>query len=121
LDVHTASLSKDGTKLAYSVFSHVSNIWSIRIPEDGSISNSEAQPTTIGNQNIEGCDISLDAQWLAFDSYQSGNSDIYKMPTAGGEPIQLTIHPSDHFSPSWSPNQKRLHSTPFAAATATSS
>jgi Tol biopolymer transport system component/serine/threonine protein kinase len=104
LDAHSISISSDGSELAYSVFTYNANIWSIRIPDKDVISISEAQPVTEGNQAIEGIDVSLDGQWLVFDSNRSGNQDIYKTPVAGGELEQLTTHPSDDFLPSWSPD-----------------
>lgn len=102
------SLSADGKKLAYSVFTYSSNIWSIKIPEEKAISISEAIPITTGNQAIEGISVSPDGKWLAFDSNRSGNQDIYKMPVGGGELEKLTTHPSDDFIPSWSPDGKEI-------------
>jgi len=108
LNAFTISLSADGKKLAYSVFTYSSNIWSIKIPEERAISISEAIPVTTGNQAIEGIGISPDGKWLAFDSNRSGNQDIYKMPVGGGELERLTTHPSDDFLPSWSPDGKEI-------------
>jgi len=108
LDAHTISISSDASKLVYSVYHNYTNIWSIRIPEKEAISITEARPVTEGNQTIEGLDVSPDGQWLAFDSNRNGNQDIFKMPVAGGEPIQLTTNPSDDFMPSWSPDGKEI-------------
>jgi Tol biopolymer transport system component/tRNA A-37 threonylcarbamoyl transferase component Bud32 len=108
LDAHTINISQDGKKLVYSVFSLLSNIWTIDIPEKGTMSVSQAQQITKGNQIIEQGQISPDGQWLVFDSDISGNQDIYKMPVAGGEAIQLTTHPSDDFSPGWSPDGEKI-------------
>jgi serine/threonine protein kinase/Tol biopolymer transport system component len=108
LDAHTISLSQDGKKLIYSVFDLSSNIWSIDIPERGALSVSQAKQITKGDQIIETVQISPDGQWLVFDSSISGNQDIYKMPVAGGEAIQLTTHPSGDFSPGWSPDGEKI-------------
>jgi serine/threonine protein kinase/Tol biopolymer transport system component len=108
LDAHTISLSRDGKKLVYSVFNLSSNIWSIDIPEKGALSVSHADQITKGNQIIETAQISPDGQWLVFDSDMSGNQDIYKMPVAGGEAIQLSTHPSDDFAPFWSPDGEKI-------------
>jgi len=108
LDTHTISISKDGQKLAYSVFDYTSNVWSIEIPKKGTVSVSKAQPVTIGNQIVEAMDISHDSQWLAYDSNLRGSMNIYKMPAAGGEAVQLTSHPRDDFIPCWSPDGKRI-------------
>ncbi len=99
LNAHTISLSAAGDKLVYSEFTHTANIWSIRIPKDGPISISEAQPVTTGNQTIEGISVSRDGKWLAYDSNLNGNLDIYKMPVSGGEAEQLTNDPGDDCLP----------------------
>jgi Tol biopolymer transport system component/tRNA A-37 threonylcarbamoyl transferase component Bud32 len=108
LDAHTISISQDGKKMVYSVFSLLSNIWTIDIPQKGTMSVSQAKQVTKGNQIIEQGQISPDGQWLVFDSDISGNQDIYKMPVAGGEAVQLTTHPSDDFSPGWSPDGEKV-------------
>jgi len=102
LNAHTISISPDGQELAYSVFNYAGNIWTIDIPEKGPLSVSNAQQITQGNQIVESIQISHDGLWLAYDSDLTGNTEIYKIPTAGGDPIQLTSHPSEDFVPFWS-------------------
>jgi len=108
LGAHTINLSRDGTSLVYSKFTHRSNIWSIPISTGGPISISRAQPVTAGNQVIEGMRVSWDGQWLVFDSNRSGNQDVYKQRLTGGEPIQLTTHSSNDYYPAWSPDGKAI-------------
>jgi TolB protein len=108
LNAHTLSLSSDGKTLAYSRFDYHSNIWSIPIPQKGSVPTSEAKPLTFGNQTIEGIGVSPDGKLLVFDSNINGNQDIYKMPVDGGEPQQLTSHPADDFLPSWSSDGREI-------------
>lgn len=58
--------------------------------------------------------LSPDGKWVAFSvtSYNkdknSGSSDIYLVPSAGGDPIRLTTHPARDSSPSWSPDSKTV-------------
>ena len=73
LQVHSISLSADGTRLVYSVLNKKQNIWSVPIPSQRTVSVREASPVTVGNQEIEGIAVSLDGKWLAFDSNRSGN------------------------------------------------
>ena len=110
LNAHTISLTDDGTRLAYSVFTYTSNLWSVQIPDNGPISSAEARLITSGNQLIETCGVSPDGRWIAFDSNRSGsgNQDIYRMPVEGGEPERLTTHPDDDFGPVWSPDGKEI-------------
>ncbi len=115
LNAHSISLSADGTRLAYSVYTSHANIWAISIPADGPISADRATQITTGNQTVEGLTVSPDGRWLYFDSDRSGNSDIYRMPLGGGEPQQLTTDPADDFAPDVSPDGRwvAFHSLRF--------
>jgi Tol biopolymer transport system component len=104
----TISLSGDGRQLTYSVFRHDANIWSIPIPPQGTGSVFEAKAVTVGTQAIEGIGVSTDGQWLVFDSNRGGNSDIYRLALPDGQLEQLTDHPADDFSPSWSPDGEEI-------------
>ncbi len=109
LDVHTFTLSADGSRLAYAELEQRSNIWSIDIPgSDAPVSIVEAQPVTEGSQAIEGIAVSPDREWLAFDSDRWGDSDIYRMPLAGGPLEQLTDDPADDFMPAFSPDGSEI-------------
>jgi len=104
LDAHTIDLSKDGTFLVYSKFNQKRNIWFVKIPETEPVGAADALPVTVGNQVIEGLHVSQDGEWIMFDSNLSGNQDIYKMPVAGGDPVQLTTHSSNDYYPVLSPD-----------------
>ena len=53
--------------------------------------------------------VCLDAQaQIAFVSERDGNPEIYVMDADGGNQQNLTNHPSDDRSPSWSPDGKRI-------------
>jgi serine/threonine-protein kinase len=108
LNPSAISLSADGRRLVYSVFSETSNVWKMPIPSDSPVSISEARPVTTGSQVIEGFDVSPDGRWLAFDSDRSGNPDIYRVPVEGGEAEQLTTEPTSDFGPLWSPDGRQL-------------
>jgi serine/threonine-protein kinase len=107
LNAHTISLDRSGSTLAYSVFNMVANIWSTPIPTSAAESPQLKQVTT-GNQTIESGWISPDGQWIAYDSNLNGNTDIYKMAIAGGEPQQLTHNGADNFQPQWSPDGRQI-------------
>jgi eukaryotic-like serine/threonine-protein kinase len=84
------SLSADGRRLAYAVYSARSNIWSLPIPRDGPVTIDRATQVTSGNQLIEAVRVSPDGRWLLYDSDVRGNADIYRIPAAGGQAEQLT-------------------------------
>ncbi|HUX06427.1 MAG TPA: S9 family peptidase [Acidobacteriota bacterium] len=58
--------------------------------------------------------LSPDGKWIAFSvtaydkESNSGSSDIYLVPTAGGEPHRLTTHPARDSSPVWSPDGQTI-------------
>jgi TolB protein len=107
-DAHTITLSPDGTRLAYASFRTHSNIWSLPVPRSGTVSSEALRAVTSGAQTIESLDVTGDGEWLVFDSDRSGNSEIYVMPVAGGEPRQLTNEPAGDYSPAWSPDGDRI-------------
>jgi serine/threonine protein kinase len=107
-DAHTISLSADGGRLAYARFRTRSNIWSIPVPAGKPVSIAGARPVTTGDQTIESVNLSRDGRWLVFDSDRNGNADIYKMPAAGGEPVQLTTDSAGDYSAAWSADGRRI-------------
>jgi serine/threonine-protein kinase len=108
MEMHAIAVSADGTSLAYAVSSFRSNVWTLPISSDVPTSISTAQQLTFGNTATEGFAASPDGKWVAFASNQSGNLDIYKMPSNGGEPQRLTVHTSDDFLPDWSPDGREI-------------
>jgi serine/threonine-protein kinase len=98
------SLSADGRRLAYAVYSARANIWSLPIPSGTPITADRAIPLTSGNQVIEAMNVSRDGRWLLYDSNLRGNSDIYRIPVNGGPAEQLTDDPADEFAPDLSPD-----------------
>jgi len=108
LNLQSASLSVDASRIAYTVFTARANIWSIEIPASGIASASTGAPVTTGNQVIESMQVSRDGRFLLYDSNLSGFSNIYRMPLGGGSAEQLT-HESFHlFSPDLSPDSRLL-------------
>jgi serine/threonine-protein kinase len=103
------SMANNGRRLAYSVFTQTSNLWSLPIPTSGVTSVSRAKPVTTGAQVIEGWDVSPDQRWLAFDSDRGGTPQIYRMPINGnGEVEQLTAGSEPAFAPAISPNGREI-------------
>src|SRR5690349_2791611 len=75
------SLSPDGKTV---LFSFEGDIWR------ASVATGEAARLT-GMQGYEGgAKYSPDGRWIAFTGTQFGNSDVYVMPSAGGDIRQLT-------------------------------
>lgn len=51
---------------------------------------------------------SKDGKQIAFTAQYDGNTDVFVIPTEGGEPIRLTFHPSGDFVQGWTPDGKVL-------------
>ena len=102
------SLSADGRRLAYAVYSARANIWSLPIPLGAPITADRAIPLTSGSQVIEAMHVSRDGRWLLYDSNLRGNSDIYRIPLGGGPAEQLTDDPADEFAADLSPDGRAI-------------
>ena len=48
--------------------------------------------------------LSPDGQWVAFTGQYEGNTDVYLIPSAGGQPERLTWHPAADFVQGWTPD-----------------
>ena len=118
LDAQTITLSRDGTRLAYSRLQSSSNIWSVHlpsapatqrgVPQSGASQSAPMTAITTGRQNIEAVDVTRDGKWLVYDSDRNGNADIYKQQVSGGEPMPLTTDSTGDFSAAWSPDGARI-------------
>ena len=53
-------------------------------------------------------DWSPDGQWIAFESFRSGNREIYIRRVAGGAAIKVTDHPATDALARWSPDGGKL-------------
>ena len=51
---------------------------------------------------------SPDGQWIAYSATYAGNTDVYVIPTAGGQPRRVTWHPSRDEVDGWSPDGRRI-------------
>jgi Tol biopolymer transport system component len=108
LNPERISISADGKRLAWSVLTRTANIWSLPIPARDSLPLSRARHETIGTQQVENLSVSLDGQWLYYDSNRLGNQDIWRKPFAGGEPEVITTNPADDFQPAVSPDGREV-------------
>jgi serine/threonine-protein kinase len=109
--VQSLSLSADGRRIAFAVYSAKSNAWSLPIPAGASVNTGAAVPVTTGSQVIESMKVSRDGKWLVYDSNREGNFDIYRMDLRAGPsatPERLTSEPFDEFAPSLSADGQYL-------------
>ena len=112
LDPDRIALSADGSRLAWSVMTETSRIWTSPIPRGDSVPLSTATAVTSGSQTIENVAASPDGRWLYYDSDLRGSVDLWRLPLAGpsaaGPAEQLTTDPAADFSPSVSPDGREI-------------
>jgi Tol biopolymer transport system component len=108
LSAQTISLSTDGRRGAYSVFTYTANVWALDLPASATAGLDAARPVTNGSQAIEGIAVSPDGKWLAFDSNRNGSQEIYRLSLSGGDPEQLTQSPEPDFLSAWSPDGREI-------------
>jgi len=104
LNAHGISMSRDGSRLAYSLMNLRSNIFTAPITPGRVTPAAALRPVTDENQTVETVDVTRDGTWLVFESNREGRSHIYKLPAAGGELVQLTHETVEDFAPKWSPD-----------------
>ncbi len=51
---------------------------------------------------------SPDGQWIAFNGFYDGNTDVFVVPATGGEPRRLTWHPADDLVVGWTPDGREV-------------
>ncbi len=109
LNPHTISLSADGRRLVYAVYSETANLHAFPLRSGPVVSLVNGRPITSGAQVIEGVGVSPDGKWIAFDSDRNGNQDIFRMPIDGSSaPEVLASSPADEFRPAYSPDGRHI-------------
>ena len=118
-DAHP-SLSPDGQTIVFvSNRSGAPRLWSVPAPAlDATVFDVPTPVATGSNTAIpEGAPAwSPDGTTLAFSSARSGTSQIYTMPAAGGDPVELTVEVGGAFSPAWSGDGRTIY---YQSATGT--
>lgn len=104
------TISADGTQLAYTRIRSLQNLWRAELPANGAKTGIVEKPLTSGLLVNDFPSVSPDGRWLLFTSgRKTTTTNVYKMPIAGGDPIQLTFFDSAFTaSPSWSPDGRRI-------------
>ena len=108
LGVYSIAFSSDRRQLAYAAYSNRSNIWSVRLPSQGTVDLSSGRAVTSGNQTIEAMRVTRDGRWLLYDSNLHGNFDIFRLALSDGRIERLTDGPGDEFAPDLSPDGRSL-------------
>jgi serine/threonine protein kinase len=100
------TLSADQSRLAYTRENHSSNLWRVELPLVGTYTKPEISRITSGTSYHGAPAFSADGRSIVFTlGPNPDETNIFKMPVPGGEPVQLTFF--EHamtVSPAWSPD-----------------
>jgi Tol biopolymer transport system component len=99
-----ATLSIDGSRLAYSHGNRVANAWRVPILSDRPAGRDDMERLTDDQAFIEFTGLSPDGERLFVSSDRSGNQDIWMLPLGGGPMERLTVDPAPDWAPHVSPD-----------------
>src|SRR6185436_14765955 len=83
-------------------FVYAGDIW--LVPKNGGTANRLSSP--LGEETFPR--FSPDGTRLAYSAAYDGNTDVYVVPVAGGEPVRLTHHPMADRVVGWHPDSQRV-------------
>jgi tricorn protease len=84
------------------VFVYADDLWKV------SIAGGDAIRLTSDEGTESFPHFSHDEKWIAFSAQYDGNTDVYVIPSQGGEPKRLTYHPSPDVVTGWTPDGEVL-------------
>jgi Tol biopolymer transport system component/tRNA A-37 threonylcarbamoyl transferase component Bud32 len=108
LNAVSLSISRDGRRLAYSVYTPQANVWALPILANGTATFAMATQVTFGHQLVESMEVTPDGKALIFDADRNGNSDIWRLTFGEREAEALTSDMVDEFGGLLSPDGRRL-------------
>ena len=107
LGIRHASLSRDGSKLAYARGRRISNVWRVPISRARPATWADAEQLTFDQAFVEMLDVSKDGR-LVLSTDRSGNPDLWIRDAESGEMQQLTTDPTPDWAPKWSPDEEQV-------------
>ena len=97
-------MSTDGSRLVYAKGGLVANVWRVPILADRRATWADTEQITFDEAFIEFLDVSPDGERLLISSDRRGNTDLWVLPSSGGDMRQLTTEPTPDWGPRWSPD-----------------
>ncbi len=97
-DRGTRFLRQPDVSATHIVFTHANDLWTVG--RDGG----DAIRLTSSDGAETDAAFSPDGSWIAFTGQYDGNTDVYLVPAAGGQPRRLTWHPSQDAVQGWTPD-----------------
>ena len=108
MEIRHATLSGDGTKLAYVRGRRVANLWRVPILDDRLATWADAEQLTFDRAWLEAMALSPDGERLVLSTDRAGHWDLWVMPADGGEMSQLTTGITPEWVPDWSPDGQQI-------------
>jgi Tol biopolymer transport system component/DNA-binding winged helix-turn-helix (wHTH) protein len=107
-DVESVAIARTGNRLAYAQVRHPSSIWRLELTSEAK----PAGPTTkliSSSRGEENSRTSPDSKYIAFQSWRSGNPELWVCNRDGSNPVQLSFFGGPQIGmPSWSPDSRRV-------------
>jgi WD40 repeat protein len=97
--IHDAVESPDGKKLAFSAMTH---LYTLELP------SGKPQQVDTGQSTAFQPAWSPDGKWIAYVSWSGDGGQLWKVPSSGGTPVQLSKSLAVYSNPSFSPDGSRL-------------
>jgi tricorn protease len=97
---YNPKFSPDGNRIAY-----ISGLGDLHVMNMGGVKDK----VLVEGWNIGDYNWSPDGKWIAYSKRDNEyNSDIHIIPSTGGEPVNVTMHPDNDVSPIWSEDGSKL-------------
>ncbi|MYN66546.1 MAG: protease [Acidobacteria bacterium] len=93
----TRFLRQPDVSSSHVVFVHANDLWIV-----GRAGGNAVRLTSSEGAETDPA-FSADGRWIAFSGQYGGNTDVYVMPAAGGQPERLTWHPASDVVQGWTP------------------
>jgi Tol biopolymer transport system component len=102
------ALSPDGKKLAFTIRTESTRIWSFPFDAATSQTTGEGQPVTAAGMDSYLPDLSRDGKKLVFEARRAGKIELWEKSLEDGRENLLAADDRRRFAPRWSPDGTRL-------------
>lgn len=107
-DVESVAVARAGSRLAYAQVRHPSSVWRLELASPTKPAGPAIKLISSSRGDADP-HISPDGKSVAFQSWRSGNSELWVCDLDGANPIQLSSFGGPQIgSPSWSPDSRRI-------------
>jgi serine/threonine protein kinase len=102
------ALSPDGKKLAFTIRTENTRLWSFPFDATTSQTTGEGQPVTPAGMDAMQPDLTRDGKKLVFVARRAGKDELWEKSLEDGRENLLSADDYDRFAPHWSPDGARL-------------